>query len=126
MPQTVDGERREARRRMHCIVKRELHLRKLRAPLDGLCNADTAQDVFQDAIDALGLTIGLWVVRCGHVELRPEKPEQVLSEVGDKPRVSVTDECLRKAVVSEDMTDETLSRLRRRYPLLHGQQSHHS
>jgi hypothetical protein len=125
MPQAVDVEWREARRRMHRIVKRELHLRKLRAPLGGLCNTDTAQDVLQDAINALGLTLGLRVVRCGHVELRPEKPEEVLPEVGDEPRVPVSDKRLWEAVVSEDMVDEELSRLRRWHTLLHGHQPDH-
>jgi len=65
--EAVHVERGAACRGMHSVIQRKLDEWKHSAPTLRRFSANATEDVFDNAIDALCLTVGLRMVRCGHV-----------------------------------------------------------
>ena len=62
--------------------------------------------VFEDGVDAFGLTVGLRMVRRGKLEVGAESGLERLPEGGDEYGASVRDDGLGRAVEAEDVVDE--------------------
>ena len=104
----------KTRRRVHCIIQREFHLRELSAPLRWLIHTNTAKHIFQNTVDPFGLTIRLRMIRCRHIQSSSHQPKEMLPEGRNETRVPITHKRLRESMMSKHMINEELGRLRSR------------
>ena len=70
-----------------------------------------SEDLLNAAVGDLGLTISLWVMGCGHVELRSKCCKQGLPECRGDAGVTVGDNDMRKTLFREHMINEEMSEL---------------
>ena len=105
MCEAVHIERCVACGGMHGVVQRKLNHREHRTPTLRRFSANAAQDVTDDAIDALGLSIGMRMIRCGHVQSCAEPLEDGLPKLSSESRVSLRNNCHRRTVLTKHATD---------------------
>ncbi|KAG2759085.1 hypothetical protein Pcac1_g28848 [Phytophthora cactorum] len=82
---------------MQCLNEWE-HL----APAPWRISAHASEDVLHNAIHAFSLTIGLRMIRCGHVQPGAKHLEEGLPKLRGEARVSIRDNCLRQAMLAKD------------------------
>ena len=68
----------------------------------------TAQNVINDAINTLSLTIGLRMIRRGHVQTGSEHLEDGLPKPPSEAGISIRDNCHRQTMLSKHTVDKQL------------------
>jgi hypothetical protein len=93
---------------MHSVIQRKLDEWKHSAPTLRRFSANAAEDVFDNAIHALRLTVGLRMVRCGHVQLSAQHLKDRIPERPSEAGVSILDNRFGQPVLAEDPIDKQL------------------
>jgi len=93
---------------MHSVIQRKLDERKHSAPTLRRFSANAAEDVFDNAIHALRLTVGLRMVRCGHVQLSAQHLKDSVPKLPSEAGVSIRDDRYGQPVLAEDPIDKQL------------------
>ena len=109
MVSVVGEERSLAGRGMDGVVVSELGEGEELLPVVLLVVAEGTQVLFEDLVDALGLAVGLWVERRGHVGLDVEESEEVSPEAGGEDLVAVGHDVSWEAVETVDILEEESS-----------------
>lgn len=109
MPQTVQVEGYEVRRRMNTVFYRKLDMREHQAPSQRFGSAYAT--VLDDAVGALGLTVCLRMVSRRHRKLGTEQPPQRAPKQGCESRITIGHKSLGQTMVPEDVVHEHLCRL---------------
>src|SRR5512145_2753840 len=91
MGEAVHVERSVARGGMHRVIQRKLDEWEHGAPMIRRFSANAAEDVLHDTVYALCLTVGLRMIRRGHVQLGAERPEDSVPELPSEAGVSIRD-----------------------------------
>jgi hypothetical protein len=110
MSQSVYEKRGETRRCVDRIVNGEFRQRQHLAPRTWIACAEASKDIFDYAIDALGLTVGLGMVLRRHVQASTEHSEQALPKGTREPCVAVRHDGVGQPMLYKHMLDEKLGR----------------
>jgi hypothetical protein len=76
---------------MHRVIQRKLDEWEHGAPTLRRFSANAAEDVLHDAVHAFGLTVGLRMIRRGHVQLGAKHPEDSVPKLPSEAGVSIRD-----------------------------------
>jgi hypothetical protein len=92
------------------IVDGKFRERQHLAPRTWIACAEASKDVFDDAVDAFGLSVRLRVVLRRHIQASAEHSEQALPKGTREPRVAVRHDGVRQPVLHKHMLDKKLGR----------------
>jgi hypothetical protein len=93
---------------MHSVTQRKRDEWKHSAPTLRRFSANATEDVFDNAIDALCLTVGMRMVHCGHVQLGGEHLKDSVLDLPSEAGVSIRDNRYGQPVLAEDPIDKQL------------------
>ena len=108
MGETVYVERGVACRGMNSVVQRKFNNREHGASTHRRISANTAQNIINDAINTLSLTIGLRMILYGHVQTGAEHLEDGLPKLPREAGISIRDNYHWKAMLSKHTVDKHL------------------
>jgi hypothetical protein len=97
----IEEEWGYSRRRMDAVVDCEFRIWQPSAPVARMIDSDAANDILDDAVDALSLAVSLWVIGCGHGQISTEKAEELAPKGSGKTRIPVGHNRLGQPVIAK-------------------------
>ena len=91
---------------MNSVVQRKLNDREHRAPSRRQLSTNTLKNIADDAINSLSLTVGVRMIRSGHVQSRAKYLEDGSPKFAGEARVAIRDDCQWQPVLTTHTMDK--------------------